>query len=59
MQLPEDIRLDKAVLTVAPLESSSDEKAYWHAQTPYDRMRALELLRQLNHADYQPTARLQ
>ncbi|MBI2000203.1 MAG: hypothetical protein HYT85_09565 [candidate division NC10 bacterium] len=53
------LKLDKTTLTVASLTDQPDDKAYWHARSPYDRVRAVEVLRQLNYGHSQSTARLQ
>ena len=53
------LKVDKTALTVASLSDQSDEKVYWLAQSPYERLRAVEILRQINYGYYQSTARLQ
>lgn len=41
------------------LTDQSDDKACWHAKSPYKRLQAVEALRQLNYGRHQSTARLQ
>jgi hypothetical protein len=53
------LKLDKTALTVAALFAQSDDAAYWHAQSPYVRLQAVDTLRQLNYGHRQSTARLQ
>lgn len=53
------LKMDKTALTVASLSDPSDEKVYWLAQSPYERLRAVEILRQLNYGYHQSTDRLQ
>ena len=40
-------RLDKTAFSVAFLTDESDEKQYWLTKSPYQRLRALELMRQI------------
>ncbi len=51
-------RINRAALTVTPLEDSQEDKAYWLAQTPQERLRHLEILRRINYG-HRATARLQ
>jgi hypothetical protein len=53
-------RLDKTVLSVISLEEADeDEMEYWLSKTPYERLDALETLRQISYG-YDPlTERLQ
>jgi hypothetical protein len=53
------LKVDKTVLTVGRLTDPPDDKAYWHSQSPYARLQAVEILRQLNYGHHQSTARLQ
>ncbi len=46
-------RLDRSALSVGTLDDN-EERDYWHRQTPDERMRALEFLRQV-HYGYDPT----
>ncbi|MGC1376335.1 MAG: hypothetical protein WA821_08935 [Anaerolineales bacterium] len=52
-------RVDRTAFSVASLLDESDEKAYWRSKTPYERLQAVELTRQVVYG-YQPsTARFQ
>ena len=52
-------RVDKTAFSVASLFDESDEDAYWLSKTPYERLQAVELMRQVIYG-YQPdSARLQ
>jgi hypothetical protein len=52
-------RMDKTIFSVASLNDESDEKAYWRDQLPMERLRALELMRQVMYGYNPTTARLQ
>ena len=51
--------VDKTVFSVASLFDESDEKAYWLSKTPYERLQAVELMRQVIYGYEPATARLQ
>jgi hypothetical protein len=55
----ETLKLDKDELTVTPLSAQSGDKAYWLARSPYERLLAVETLRQLNYGHDKSTARIQ
>lgn len=59
MNALDSLKLDKKILTVATLTDPSDDRSYWHARSPYERLQAVESLRQLNYGRHQSTARLQ
>lgn len=50
--------LDKTVVSISSLTDDSDERAFWHAQTPEARLQALEFMRRVMYGDA-ATARLQ
>lgn len=52
------IRVDRTVIVVAHLTDEPDDNAYWHARTPQERLRHMELLRRINYGS-DSTARLQ
>ena len=52
-------KLDKRVFLVASLEDESDEKAFWLARTPDERLQALESMRQSIYGYDPATTRLQ
>ena len=47
--------VQRNVLKVASLFEQSDEKSYWLSRTPYERLEALELIRQIIYG-YNPSA---
>jgi hypothetical protein len=52
-------RLDKTVFSVGLLTDPPDEKKYWLAKSPYERLEAVETMRQIIYG-YDPlTTRLQ
>ena len=55
-QLP---KLDRTVFSVSSLGDVSDEKEYWLTKSPYERLEALETMRQIIYG-YDPlTTRFQ
>ena len=52
-------RINKSIVTVVLLLEPSDDKDFWLSKTPSERLQFVEILRQLNCGQYQPTARLQ
>jgi len=48
-------KIDKTAFTVASLFDQSDEKSYWLSRTPYERLEAVELMRQIIYG-YDPSA---
>lgn len=55
---PSEPRLDRTALSVAPLFEDSDDRRYWHACTPAERLRHAETLRRINYGR-RATERLQ
>jgi hypothetical protein len=53
------IKLDKTAFSLASLTNESDEKQYWLTKSPYERLRALELMRQIIYGYDPSTERLQ
>jgi len=58
MENIQEPKVDRTAFSVASLYDESDEKAYWHARTPHERLEHLEWLRWINYGS-QATARLQ
>ena len=54
-----NFKIDKNVLSVVSLSEESDEKEYWQAKTPQERLAAVELMRQINYGYDPTTTRLQ
>jgi hypothetical protein len=52
------LKLDRSAFSVAALTDESDEKAWWIARTPEERLRQMEILRRINYGN-RATARLQ
>ena len=59
MNAIETFKMDKGVISVRSLSEESDEKAYWHAKTPHERLKAVELMRQINYGYDPATTRIQ
>ena len=55
----DEYRLDRTKFSVGLLGKPSDEKAFWLSQTPADRLRFLEYLRQVVYGYNPDTTRLQ
>jgi len=52
-------RLDKNTFNVVSLSDNSDEKGFWLAKSPYERLEAVEMMRRILYG-YDPlTTRLQ
>ncbi len=52
-------KMDKTAFSVASLEDEPDGKEYWNSKTPYERLLAVEFLRQISYGYDPSTARLQ
>jgi hypothetical protein len=53
-------KLDKTVISIVSLdEADNDEVEYWLSKTPYERLDALETLRQIFYGYDTATTRLQ
>jgi hypothetical protein len=53
------VKIDRKALTVASVLGPSDEKTYWLSKTPYERLQAAELMRQIVYGYDPSTTRLQ
>jgi hypothetical protein len=53
------LRMDKRAFSVVSLFDEPDEKTYWLSKTPYQRLQAVELMRQVVYGYKPATARLQ
>ncbi len=53
-----DIKLDKRYFSVVSLSDKSDDKDYWLARDPIERLRHIEVLRRINYG-HSATSRLQ
>jgi hypothetical protein len=54
-----DFTLDKSVLQVSTLEAQGDDRQYWFAKTPEERLAAMEYLRRINYGHDRVRTRLQ
>ena len=55
-----NLKVDRTAFSVIPLEENdNDEKAYWLSKTPYERLDALETMRQILYGYDPTTTRLQ
>jgi hypothetical protein len=53
-------KMDKTAISVVSLEeANTDEVEYWLSKTPYERLNALETLRQIFYGSDPTTTRLQ
>jgi len=52
-------KMDKTAFSVASLFDESDEKTYWLSKTPYERLQAVELMRQVIYGYKPASIRLQ
>lgn len=59
MNLVETSTVDKSVVVISDLHDDSNERDYWLGKTPAERLRALELMRQVIYGYDPSTARLQ
>jgi hypothetical protein len=51
-------RVDRTAMAVVPLFEEEEEMKYWHARSPAERLRHMEMLRRINYG-HLATARLQ
>jgi hypothetical protein len=56
--LPSNLKIDRKAFSVELLTDPSDEKAYWLARTPSERLKQVEILRRINYG-HRATVRLQ
>ena len=56
--LPPSLKVDRKAFSVGSLTEPSDEKEYWLARTPSERLKQVEILRRINYG-HGATARLQ
>jgi hypothetical protein len=59
MDAIDQAKLDKTAFAVASLADEPDEKQYWLTKSPYERLRALELMCQIAYGYDPSTERLQ
>lgn len=59
MNLLDSLKMDKTAFSVASLFDESDEKEYWLAKTPYERLEAVEVMQQIIYGYDPSSTRLQ
>ena len=55
----DSLKLDRTALSIGRLSERSDEKEYWISKTPYERLAATEIMRQIIYGYNPSTTRLQ
>lgn len=55
MNTLDSLKLERKAFSVSTLTEPSDEKAYWLSKTPYERLEAVEIMRQIIYG-YDPFA---
>jgi hypothetical protein len=56
MNLIDSLRMDKTAFSItSPSAQNEEEKRYWLAKTPYERMQAIEVMRQIIYG-YDPSS---
>lgn len=59
MNLIDLLRMDKTAFSVTTFsEQAEEEKRYWLAKTPYERLEAIEVMRQITYGYDPSTTRL-
>ncbi|MBZ5609291.1 MAG: hypothetical protein LAP38_13590 [Acidobacteriia bacterium] len=53
------IRLDRSAFEIASLDQEPNDREFWRAKSPRERMEALELMRQIIYGYDPATTRLQ
>ena len=59
MSALDSLKIDKCAFSVASTSEESEDKEYWYAKTPQERLQAVELMRQINYGYDPTTTRLQ
>jgi hypothetical protein len=59
MNLLDSAKVKRDAFIVKSLFEESDEKSYWFSKTPYDRLTAVEFMRQIIYGYDPSTTRLQ
>jgi hypothetical protein len=59
MDRVDSVKVDRKAFSVTSLLEPSDEKAYWLSRTPYERLAAAEMMRQIVYGYDPSTTRLQ
>jgi len=59
MNMLDSVKVNKEAFVVMSLFEESDEKSYWFSKTPYERLAAVEFMRQIIYGYDPSTTRLQ
>jgi hypothetical protein len=59
MDMVDSLKLDKTAFTIAALSDETDEKGYWLSKTAYERLAAIEIMRQIIYGYNPSSVRLQ
>ena len=59
MRDPHNVRIDRTAFSIASLNDPSDERAYWLSKSPHERLRAVEIMRQILYGYDPSSTRLQ
>lgn len=59
MNLLDSLRMDKTAFSVVSLFDEPDEKDYWLSKTPFERLEAIEVMRQIIYGYNPSSTRLQ
>ncbi len=58
-RLVDTLKIDKTKFSITRLGDDSVERKYWHSKTPYERLIAVEVMRQIAYGYDPSTARLE
>lgn len=59
MTVIDSLRINRHEFSITSLQDQSADKRYWLAQTPCQRLKVVETLRQINYAGRESAPRLQ
>jgi hypothetical protein len=59
MTAVDTVRLDRSAFQIASLDEEPNDREFWRAKSPQERMEALELMRQIIYGYDPATTRLQ
>ncbi len=59
MNMLDSLKIDKTAFAVTSLFDEPDDKEYWLSKTPYERLEAVELMRQIVYGYSPSSTRLQ
>lgn len=55
----DDLRIDRTAFSIGSLHEQGDDRKYWFARTPQERLAAVEIMRQISYGYDPTTARIQ